>query len=67
MPTQKWCSVTGCKKFIFVTLDDFADNNWSAFQIPNGKGKVRCFCPDHQNEMKEEMQKALLATSHNKG
>jgi len=25
MPTQKWCNVSGCKNFIFATLDDFAE------------------------------------------
>ncbi len=60
MATQKWCSAKGCKKFIFATLDDFADNEWSAFQIPNGKGKVQCFCPDHYQEMRESMEKALI-------
>ncbi|KKK58903.1 hypothetical protein LCGC14_3039780, partial [marine sediment metagenome] len=45
MPTQKPCSVIGCKKFIFAKLDDLADNGWSAFQIPAGKGKVLCYCP----------------------
>lgn len=59
MPTQKWCNVAGCKKFIFAKLDDLADYNWSAFQIPAGKGKVLCFCPDHQKEMMEEMEKRL--------
>ena len=60
MPTQKWCNVTGCQEFIFVTLDDFLENGWSAFQIPNGKGKVLCYCPKHQKEMQEQMKKRLL-------
>jgi len=67
MPTQKPCSVIGCKKFIFAKLDDLADNGWSAFQIPNGSGEVRHFCPDHQKEMKDTMEKALIHYSHNKG
>jgi hypothetical protein len=57
MPTQKWCNVAGCKKFIFVKLDDLADNEWSAFKI--GKGKVLCFCPNHQKEMMDEMENKL--------
>ena len=59
MATQKWCNVAGCTNFIFAILDDFADNGWSAFQIPAGKGKPLCFCPGHQKEMKEEMEKRL--------
>ncbi len=56
MATQKWCSAAGCKKFIFATLSDFDEHGWSAFQIPAGNGKVQCFCPDHQEEMKNEME-----------
>ena len=59
MATQKWCSVSECKNFIFATLDDFGEEGWSAFQIPPGRGKPLCFCPDHQKEMKEEMEKKL--------
>jgi len=63
MPTQKWCSVNGCKKFIFVTLDSLYKYGWSAFQIPTGNGKVMCFCQDHQKEMKEVMKYKLLQNS----
>ena len=66
MATQKWCSIAGCKNFIFATLNDFADNGWSAFQIPSGNGKVRCFCPDHQTEMKEQMHNQLNTPKHSK-
>jgi len=59
MATQKWCSVAGCKNFIFATLDDLCEHNWTAFQIPTGKGKVRCYCPNHLKECKEDMHKAL--------
>ncbi len=61
MPTQKWCSVNGCEKFIFASLSDFHEYGWSAFQIPAGKGKALCFCPDHQKEMKDEMEKRLIS------
>lgn len=67
MPTQKWCSVPKCKNFVFSALDDFDEHGWSAFQIPNGSGEVRHFCPDHQKEMKDTMEKALIHYSHNKG
>ena len=63
MPTQKWCSVAGCTKFVFATLDDLCEYKWSAFQIPAGNGKVKCFCPDHQKEMKDSMEKALTSTT----
>ena len=48
MATQKWCNAKGCRSFIFAKLVDFDENNWSAFQIPNGKGKVFCYCPEHR-------------------
>jgi hypothetical protein len=54
MPTQKWCNATGCKKFIFATLDDFAENGWSAFSIP-ANAKPLCFCPEHHKEMQQKM------------
>jgi len=60
MATQKWCNAYKCSNFIFVKLDDLADEGWSAFQIPAGKGKVLCFCPEHQEEMKEQMEIKLL-------
>ena len=60
MATQKWCNVAGCKKFIFAKLDDFAENGWSAFQIPNGKGKVLCYCTEHQKEMQKDMGRKIL-------
>jgi len=60
MPTQKSCWVHSCDKFIFATLNDFEEHGWTAFQIPTGKGKALCFCPDHQKEMKAEMKKRLL-------
>jgi len=68
MATQKWCNVAGCKNFIFATLNDLAEHGWSAFQIPAGNrnGKVLCFCPEHQEEMKEEMEKRLIKQSEEK-
>lgn len=63
MPTQKFCNATGCKKFIFVTMDELAEHGWGAFQIPAGKGKPLCFCPEHQIEMREQMEKKLTKLS----
>ena len=58
MATQKWCNVAGCKNFIFATLRDFAENNWSAFAIPS-TSKAVCYCPEHQEEMKKDMENKL--------
>ena len=60
MATQKWCSVGGCEKFIFATLDDLHEHNWTAFQTPAGKGKVRYYCPNHLKECKEDIQKSMI-------
>ena len=60
MPTQKWCSVPGCKEFIFASLDDFDEFDWSAFQIPDGEGEIECYCPKHQKEMQQKMEKMLM-------
>ena len=60
MPTQKFCNVRDCKEFTFTKLDDFDEIGWSAFQCPQGKGKVVCYCPKHQKECKEDMKKVLL-------
>lgn len=59
MPTQKWCNQAGCKEFVFAKLDDFSELGWGAYQIPNGKGKVKCWCPKHQEEMNRQMVKDL--------
>ena len=59
MPTQKWCNVVGCKNFIFATLDDLHESNWTAFQIPAGKGKVKCYCQGHFKECEEDINKTL--------
>jgi len=37
-----------------IKLDDLYKYNWTAFQIPAGKGKVYCFCP------KKGCQKSMI-------
>ena len=44
-------------------MDELAEHGWSAFQIPAGKGKPLCFCPEHQLEMREQMEKKLTKLS----
>ena len=63
MPTQKLCNVGDCKEFTFTKLEDFYEIGWSAFQCPNGKGKVVCYCPHHQKEYKEDIPKVLTKKS----
>jgi len=63
---KKICNVLECEEFISVRLDELAENNWSAFQIPNGNGKVVCYCPKHQKIMKEDMEIMLLKYNERK-
>ena len=65
MPTQKWCNVGHCKEFTFSKLEDFDEIGWSAYQCPQGKGAVNCYCPKHKKQCVEDMKNALLVTSHN--
>jgi len=53
MVTKKVCYNCG-EELGRVALDDLPEYNWTAFQIPAGRGKVYCFC------QKEECQKAMF-------
>ena len=55
---EKRCSIINCNKYIFATLDEFAENNWSAFAIPSNS-KPTYFCPNHQEECSIQIKKAL--------
>jgi hypothetical protein len=50
-----------CGDTIDSLLDDLHEHNWNAFQIPEGVGKVRCFCNKEEcgKNMVREVVKAM--------
>jgi hypothetical protein len=54
------CSVTNCNNSLFARFEDFPEHGWSAWKIPHTGGQTKCFCPEHQIEMQEEVEKSLL-------
>lgn len=60
MAKKRYCNVKECSKTTNIPLIDFGENNWAAFQIPDGKGEIVCYCPEHNREGQKYMEECLL-------
>ncbi len=65
MVKEKICDC--CNVKTKTRLDDLHEIGWSAFQIPVGKGKVYCFCPNCQDCMRKKMVEQLHAPRKTQG